>query len=133
MHDICFEGQRSVALLQLVLQIRRGNRDNLGVIFLFFYHRDGSKKGSQHMFSFRNKKKLSLNYPQYPLLPGALNPTLLKVTISKFRFDHFHELFDKQIGNFSLTKLIFVFLLQMLEFFMSSREENCAFTKRDKC
>ena len=24
------------------------------------------------MFSLRNKKKISLNYPQYPLLPGAL-------------------------------------------------------------
>ena len=24
------------------------------------------------MFSLRNKKKVSLNYPQYPLLPGAL-------------------------------------------------------------
>ena len=24
------------------------------------------------MFSMRNKKKISLNYPQYPLLPGAL-------------------------------------------------------------
>ena len=34
--------------------------------------RDGSDEGSQHMFSLRNKKKLFLNYPQYPLLLGAL-------------------------------------------------------------
>ena len=27
------------------------------------------------MFTLGNKKKLSLNYPQYPLLSGALNET----------------------------------------------------------
>ena len=31
-----------------------------------------SNEGAQHMFSSRNKKKLSLNYLQYPLLSGAL-------------------------------------------------------------
>ena len=35
-------------------------------------HGDGSNEGLQHMFSLRNKKKLSLNYPQHPLLSGAL-------------------------------------------------------------
>ena len=51
-----------------VLQIRRGNRDNLGIIFLFLSlkhicdpslepsRRDGSNEGSQHMFWLRNKK-----------------------------------------------------------------------------
>ena len=34
--------------------------------------RDGSNEGSQHMISLRNKKQISLNYRQYPLLPGAL-------------------------------------------------------------
>ena len=33
-------------------------------------HRDSSNEGSQHMLG--NKKKISLNYPQYPLLSGAL-------------------------------------------------------------
>ena len=53
---------------ETVLQIRRGNRDNLGIISIFFHkniscdpplepsHRDGSNDGSQHMFSLRNKK-----------------------------------------------------------------------------
>ena len=48
-----------------VLQIKRGNRDNLGKFFhksifcdpsLEPSHRDGSNDGSQHMFSLRNKK-----------------------------------------------------------------------------
>ena len=50
-----------------VLQIRRGYRDNFGIIISLhhniFYdpslepsHRDGSNEGSQHMFSLRNKK-----------------------------------------------------------------------------
>ena len=34
--------------------------------------RDGSNEGSQHIFSLRNKKYFSLNYPQYPLLSEAL-------------------------------------------------------------
>ena len=51
------------------LQIRRSNRDNLGIIGLIpplkhiFYdppsepsRQDGSNDGSQHMFSLRNKK-----------------------------------------------------------------------------
>ena len=33
-------------------------------------HRDGSDEGSEHMVSMRNKKKLSLSYHQYPLLPA---------------------------------------------------------------
>ena len=51
-----------------VLQIRRGNRDDLGIIFLILHKnihcdpslepscQDGSNEGSQHMFSLRNKK-----------------------------------------------------------------------------
>ena len=34
-----------------VLQIRGGNKDNLGTV-----HRDGSNEGSQHRFLLRNKK-----------------------------------------------------------------------------
>ena len=34
-------------------------------------HRDRSNEGSQHMFLLRNKK-LSLTYPHYTLLSGAL-------------------------------------------------------------
>ena len=63
----------------------KGVRDNLGIIShistqkricdpsLEPSHQDGSNEGSQHMFLLRNKKKLSLNYPQYPLLSGALD------------------------------------------------------------
>ena len=52
-----------------VLQIRRDNRDNLGIISqispenifsnpsLEPSRRDGSNEGSQYMFSLRNKKK----------------------------------------------------------------------------
>ena len=55
-------------LLLSVLQIRRGNRDNLGIIHIFLHkskfcdpsvepsHQDGSNEGSQHMFSLRNKR-----------------------------------------------------------------------------
>ena len=51
-----------------VLQIRRGKRDNLGIIFhipplklltdtsVELSRRDGFNEGSQHMFSLRNKK-----------------------------------------------------------------------------
>ena len=52
-----------------VLQIRRSNKDNLGIIIhIFFYKnifcdpslepsdRDGSNDGSQHMFLLKNKK-----------------------------------------------------------------------------
>ena len=51
-----------------MLQIKRGKRDNLGIILhitplkrvvihhLEPAHRDGSHEGSQHMFSLRNKK-----------------------------------------------------------------------------
>ena len=51
-----------------VLQIRRGNRDNLGIISHVFQKNifcdpplepsrlEGSNEGSQHMFSLRNKK-----------------------------------------------------------------------------
>ena len=72
-----------IALAFTVLQIRRGNRDNLGIISHIFHknilcdpslepsHRDGSNEGSQYMFSLRNKKTF-LNYPKYPLLSGAL-------------------------------------------------------------
>ena len=34
--------------------------------------RDSSNKGSQHIFSLRNKKNYLLNYPKYPLFSGAL-------------------------------------------------------------
>ena len=33
---------------------------------------DGSNEGSQHMFWMRNKENNFSNYPQYPLLSGAL-------------------------------------------------------------
>ena len=51
-----------------MLQIRKDNRDNSGIIShisplkrfcdlsLELSHRDGSNEGSQHMFSLRNKK-----------------------------------------------------------------------------
>ena len=65
-----------------VLQIRRGNRDNLGISLLICRNihcdpslelsgQDSSNDGSQHMFSF-NTKKLSLNYPCHPFLSGTL-------------------------------------------------------------
>ena len=50
---------------------------------LELFRRDGSKEGSQHMFSLRNKKKLSLNYPQYSLLSVALLE-LFKNSCSRF-------------------------------------------------
>ena len=34
------------------------------------------------MFLLRNKKKLSLNYPQYPILSGALECILGKLSLS---------------------------------------------------
>ena len=55
-------------IFYIVLQIRRGNRDNLGMISRVFQKNifcdpplepsccDGSNEGSQHMFSLRNKK-----------------------------------------------------------------------------
>ena len=53
-------------LAEAVLQIRRGNRDNLGAILLHINifcdpslepsRQDGSNDGSQHTFSLRNKK-----------------------------------------------------------------------------
>ena len=55
---------------QSEVQMRRGNRDSLVVIFLISpyinlfcdpslepSHRDGSNEGSQHRFSLKNKKK----------------------------------------------------------------------------
>ena len=39
-------------------------------------NQEGSNEGSQHMFLLRNKKKLSLNYLQYPLLSGVLKHLL---------------------------------------------------------
>ena len=63
----------------LELKIRRGNRGNEGIIFYIFpknlccvslesSYQDGSNEASHHMFSLRHKK----NYPQYPVLSGAL-------------------------------------------------------------
>ena len=56
--------------MRSVLQIRRANRDNFGIISLISHkkkrncdptlepsHQNGSNEGSQHMFSLRNKKK----------------------------------------------------------------------------
>ena len=49
-------------------KLKRGNRDNLGIIFSFFYEyilcdpslelsrQDNSNEALQHIFSFRNKK-----------------------------------------------------------------------------
>ena len=66
-----------------MLQIRRGKRDNFGIIFhvtplnicgdpsLEPSHRDGSNERSQHKV-IEKQEKLSLNYFQYPLLSGAL-------------------------------------------------------------
>ena len=74
----------SLDKLAAVLQIRMDNRDNFGIFIHIIRkkhicdpslepsHRDGSNEGPQHMFSFRNKKKSSLNYSQYLLLSGAL-------------------------------------------------------------
>ena len=45
-------------------------------------HRDSFNEGAQHTFSMRKKEKLSLNYPKYPLLSGAL-------TYSKPLIQHF--------------------------------------------
>ena len=62
-----------------VQQIRRGSRNNFGIISHILHkiifcgpslepsRGDGSNEGSQHMFSLRNKK-LSLNYPPKPPL-----------------------------------------------------------------
>ena len=67
-----------------VLHIRRGKRGNLGIISILLLYNifcdpslepfcaDGSNEGSQHMFLLRNNKILSLNYPQYTHLSGAL-------------------------------------------------------------
>ena len=46
-----------------VLQIRRGNRDSLWIIGHILHK---TYAVTSHMFSLRNKKKISLNYPQYP-------------------------------------------------------------------
>ena len=66
-----------------MLQIKRGESDNLGIIvhitplnvcsdpLLKPSYKDSSNEGSQHMFMFRDKK-ISLNYPQYLLLSGTL-------------------------------------------------------------
>ena len=66
-----------------MLEIRRGKRDNLGIIFhisplkiccdssLEPSCQDGSNEGSQHVF-VEKQEKISLNHPQYPLLSGAL-------------------------------------------------------------
>ena len=82
---------------ETVLQIRRGNRDNLGIISIFFHkniscdpplepsHQDGSNGGSQHMFSLRIRK-LSLIYFQYPLLFGAPLRKIELQSISTQRF-----------------------------------------------
>ena len=69
-----------------MLQIKRGNKGDLGILSLFFSlnicgapslqpsrrYRDGSNEGEQHMTSLRNLENIPLNYPQYPLLSGAL-------------------------------------------------------------
>ena len=39
--------------------------------------------GSQCMFSLRNKKKLSLDYPQYPLLSGVLELTSIEGVVTQ--------------------------------------------------
>ena len=65
-----------------VIQIRRGKRDNLGIIYDLSLEPslcDSSNEWSQCMFSLRNKKKLYLNYPQYPLISGAQDYTLLEI------------------------------------------------------
>ena len=79
-----------------VLQIRRHKRDNSGIIFhistlkrrdpsLKWSGWEDSNKESQPMFSLRNKKnKLSLDNPQYPLLPAALITIQWKILISYY-------------------------------------------------
>ena len=65
--------------IESMLQIRKDKRDNLGKFFnitccdpsLKPSHQDSSNEGSQH-YVFVEKEKLSLNYPQYSLLSGAL-------------------------------------------------------------
>ena len=60
--------EESFKLYHTVFHIRRGNRDNLGIIShishksivcdpsLELSYRDGSNEGSQHMFSLQNKE-----------------------------------------------------------------------------
>ena len=67
-----------------VLQIRRDERDNLGINFhiahlnvscdpsLKLSCQDGSSVGSPHLIWLKYRKKYLFNYPQYPLLSGAL-------------------------------------------------------------
>ena len=75
-----------IFLVGPVLQIKKGNRHNLEIstcshisplnIFcdpsLEQSRWASSNEGSQLMFLMRNKKKLSLNYLQYPFLSGVL-------------------------------------------------------------
>ena len=85
-------------LLLISNPVLRSKRDIFGIIFhitplkrmlqpsLEPSRRDDSNKGSQHMFSLRNKKKLSLKFPQYPLLSGALHLTSCFSDISQQRW-----------------------------------------------
>ena len=69
--------------MRSVLQLRRGNRDNFGIIFIFFHKNifcdlsfepswwDGSNEGSQHMFLLRNKK-IIFELSSRPPLTGDL-------------------------------------------------------------
>ena len=70
-----------------VLQIRRGNWDNSGIIIHIFHknifsdtsletsRRDGSTEGSQHMFSLRNKKNIFKLFS----IPPSPNPFYLEL------------------------------------------------------
>ena len=87
---------RWACILEAVLQITRRKRKNLRIISGSFFFsmkkyvltpslepscQDGSNEGSKHKSSLRlkfiaihcNKKKISLNYPQYRFLSGYLD------------------------------------------------------------
>ena len=65
-----------------MILIRRGKRDNLGIIFHItllccdpsfeLSRRDCSNEGSQHKFSLWEIRKIIFELSQYPLLSGAL-------------------------------------------------------------
>ena len=66
-------------------------------------HQDASNEGSQHMFQLRNRKKLPLNYSQYPLLSAGSHVAVGSASGSR------GPGFDTRSGH------ILLFLLQLIQ------------------
>ena len=100
-----------------VLQIRRGKRDNLGIIFhitplkhmlrpsLEPSRRDGSNEVSQHMFSLRNKKIIFIFNPPLPsyleLCTFLSNDSSYFTATFFFFFFFFHLHYSSDFAAFS--------------------------------